>query len=100
MEKCTKNLKTHLFICTSCTYTKSDNSSSCDEEAVLLRKKIKNYAKEKYGKETIKVSAVHCLGECENGIASVFYPQNEWNLKLALENEEYLTNRIDFIIKN
>lgn len=81
-------LKAHLFVCTSCTYNRADGSESGPEEAVLLRKNLKNRARECFSKNEVRVSASTCLGECEFGIASVLYPKGEWNLKLRASDED------------
>jgi predicted metal-binding protein len=94
-----KKIKAHLFICTSCTYKCPDGSESSPEEAIKLRKNLKNRAKELFSKQEVRVSAVHCLGECDHGIASVLYPSGTWTLNLRSEDEnkmfKKLTDEID-----
>jgi predicted metal-binding protein len=83
-------LKAHLFVCTSCTYNRPDGSESSPEEASILRKNLKNRARECFSKKEVRVSASSCLGECDFGIAAVLYPSGEWNLGLRLSDEEKL----------
>lgn len=83
MEK----LKAHLFVCTSCTYRRPDGSESSPEEAVRLRKNLKNRARECFSKKEVRVSASTCLGECDFGIASVLYPSGTW-IKGQKESDE------------
>ncbi|AUN98474.1 (2Fe-2S) ferredoxin domain-containing protein [Bacteriovorax stolpii] len=83
-------LKAHLFVCTSCTYNRPDGTESSPEEAVAMRKNLKNRARECFSKSEVRVSASTCLGECESGIASVLYPKGEWNLRLRPEDEDAL----------
>jgi len=85
-----KLIKKHLFVCTNCTYTKLSGEESSPEEAVTLRRNLKNRIRESEFKESIKVSAVSCLGECESGIAAVLYPHSKWILGTRLEDEEKL----------
>lgn len=80
--------KAHLFICTSCTYQRPDGTESSTEEAVALRKNLKNRARECFSKKEVRVTASGCLGECDFGIASVMYPSGEWNLRLRASDEE------------
>lgn len=90
MEK----LKAHLFICTSCTYKKDNGQESSPEEAIILRKNLKNRARELYPKNEVKVSASTCLGTCEFGISSVLYPKGEWNLGLRPDMEDEMLEKI------
>lgn len=89
-----KPLKAHLLVCTSCTYKKLDGSESTPEEAYQLRKCLKKRAKEAFPKDEVRVTAVNCLDECDDGIATVFYPQGEWHLNQRPEDEDKLFNRL------
>jgi predicted metal-binding protein len=100
METADKNLKAHLFVCTSCTYKKADQTDSLPETAAQLRKNIKNKAIELHGRGVVRVSSVECLGECEHGIATVLYPRGEWNLCVRPEDEEKLLTKIDELVNN
>lgn len=88
------NLKTHLFVCTSCTYKKSFGRESDPEEAAELRKCLKKRAREAFPKDEVRVSAVKCLGECDDGIAAVIYPDGEWLLNLRPEDEDKIFHRL------
>lgn len=92
-----KHIKKHLFICTSCTYSKADGSESSPEEAATLRRNLKNKIRESDLKDSVRVSSVTCLGECQSGIAGVLYPQSEWFLGLRPEDESKL---LDIISKD
>ncbi len=87
-------LKAHLFVCTSCTYKRPDGTESSPEEAVALRKNLKNRAREHYSKNEVRVSASTCLGECDFGIASVLYPKGEWNLRLRAKDEDQMFEKL------
>lgn len=88
------DLKAHLFVCTSCTYNNPDGSESSPEEAITLRRNLKNRVRECFSKGEVRVSATTCLGECDFGIASVLYPKGEWNLRLRLSDEEKMFQKI------
>lgn len=88
-----KSPKTHLFICTSCTYSCNGRESD-PADAAALRKNLKNRAREVFPKDEVRVSAVECLGECENGIAAVLYPDGEWFLNLRPESEDELFTKL------
>jgi predicted metal-binding protein len=98
MEESNKNLKGHVFVCTSCTYKKNDLTDSDPEEARILRKNLKNRVYEKYGKNAVKVSSAQCLGECANGIAAVFYPKGEWLTELRPSDEDKVFEKIENLI--
>ncbi len=83
-----KPLKAHLLICTSCTYKCKNGKDSDPEDAAVLRKNLKKRAKECFSKDEVRVTAVKCLGECDNGIASVLYPKGQWALDLRPEDED------------
>lgn len=89
-----KPLKTHLFVCTSCTYTKEDSAESDPEEAVILRKNLKNRVRACLPKNEARVSASTCLGQCESGIAAVLYPEGHWKLGLRASDEDELFNMV------
>lgn len=99
MEKSNNNLKAHLIVCTSCTYQMENGQESTPENAVDLRKSIKDEVVPKYGKNNVRVTAVNCLGECSNGIATVIYPKGEWNLGVRPEDRETLIQKIDELCK-
>lgn len=100
METSDKKLKAHLFVCTSCTYKKTDQTDSLPEAAATLRKNLKNKAIEAHGRGVVRVSSVGCLGECEHGIATVLYPTGEWNLGVRPEDEAKLLSKIDALVNN
>jgi predicted metal-binding protein len=75
-----KNLKAHLFICTN---TKSDGSGCGPLNASHLVDELKPWIKENGLKEQLKVTRSGCLGHCQEGVAAVCYPQNQWFTKLA-----------------
>lgn len=89
------NLKCHLFICTSCTYIKTDGTESLPEEAKELRQSVKKEAVALYGRDNVRVSSVGCLGTCDHGISSVMYPQNEWRQNLKAESAPELLSWIN-----
>ncbi len=89
-----KEIKKHLFVCTSCTYTTSSGDESSPEEAITLRRNLKNRIRESEFKDSIKVSAVSCLGECDFGIAAVMYPKGEWLLGMRAKDEELLMSKL------
>ncbi len=80
----------HLFICTKCTYIKPDHSESSPEEAVNLRKNLKNRIRETDKKDQVQVTASGCLGRCEHGISAVLYPEGKWLTNLRPSDEENL----------
>lgn len=87
-------LKAHLFVCTSCTYSCADGVDSSPEEALHMRRNLKNRAREIYSKNEVRVSASTCLGECEHGIAAVMYPSGQWFLGLRPTDEDKLFDKI------
>lgn len=95
MDVSDKKLKAHLFVCTSCTYNQPNGSESDPAIAADLRKSIKTEAYEKFGKDRVRVSAVGCLGQCSDGIATVLYPQGEWLLNVRPEDKAKLIKKIE-----
>src|SRR5690348_14203076 len=70
--------KAHLFICTN----KKEGKPCCaDKNSEAFRKKIKDLAKEKWGK-SVRINASGCLDHCNEGIAAVIYPQGQWFTQL------------------
>lgn len=87
-------LKAHLFVCTSCSYKRPDGTESDPQEAVAMRKNLKNRARECFSKSEVRVSASTCLGECDFGIASVLYPSGEWMKNLRPSDEDNLFQKL------
>lgn len=76
--------KAHLFICTN----KKDGKPCCaDKDAENFRKKVKDLAKEKWGRK-VRVNAAGCLDRCDEGITAVLYPQGEWFVGLKNKGED------------
>ncbi len=95
-----KSLKAHLLICVSCTYKCKNGKDSDPDEAAKLRNNLKKRVKESFSKDEVRVTAVKCLGECDNGIASVLYPKGQWTLDLRPEDEdEIFKNLSDYVIR-
>ena len=89
-----KDLKAHLFVCTSCTYKKANGEESDASEAAVLRKNLKQRAREVYSKNEVRVSSTQCLGECEHGIAAVLYPKGEWMVNLRPSDEDKIFHKL------
>lgn len=82
--------KAHFFVCTSCTYAGKNGQESSQEEAIRLRKALKERAKKRWPEGEVRVTAVKCLGECEHGIATVLYPMGQWRLNIRPDDEDKL----------
>jgi predicted metal-binding protein len=93
-----KKLKAHMFVCISCTppsHELGPTSAESLSTAKELRQNLKLMAKEKYTKSEVKVSAVHCLGRCEEGIACVLYPSGHWMTKAGLSDRDDLFKALE-----
>lgn len=87
--------KAHLFICTKCQY-KDDSGLLCNEDtAKKFRKSVKDLARIKFDKDSIRVNASGCLDKCEEGITAVLYPSGDWFTDLRPGDEEKLIENID-----
>jgi predicted metal-binding protein len=77
--------KAHLFICTN----SPDRTGKCgSKNSEELRKRLKDRCKKEFAPGALRVNSSGCLGACENGIAAVLYPQQEWFLNLTLDSGE------------
>ncbi len=84
-------LKTHLFICSN----GPDRAEKCGgKNSEELRQKLKALCKTESFAGEIRVNSAGCLGQCEHGIASVFYPQAEWNLNLKSTDVDFMMKKI------
>ena len=83
-------LKKHLFICTKCTYKKTDGTDSHPDEGLTLRKNLKNRIRNSEHSNQVQVTQSGCLGKCDTGISAVLYPEGKWLSGLRLENEDEL----------
>lgn len=67
---------------------------SSPDVGASLRKNLKNKIKESPYCEEIKVTASGCLGKCDQGIASVLYPEENWQLGLRSDDEDNLYKKL------
>ncbi len=82
--------KTHVFICT---HEKVGKPSCGAKGSAQLRDELK--AMTKGLGEGLRVNASGCLGQCEQGIACVIYPEGEWHLNLTVEDKSDLFSLIE-----
>jgi len=94
-------LKTHLFICTNGVGI----AGKCGHKnSEILHRKVKEHFKNrpKLANEEeveLRINKAGCLGHCENGIAAVIYPQNEWFLDLTENDENTLIAAVEKALK-
>lgn len=92
-----RNLETHLFICTN---FREKEGSCAQKGSVELREKVKKMCQDDargwHGR--IRVNASGCLGRCEEGIATVFYPQGDWVTRLTSDDAEVLEKKIESLL--
>lgn len=85
------NYKAHLFVCTN----RRDNGRCCASKGSQeLRDRVKKAAKERWGK-TVRVNSAGCLGQCDEGIAAVVYPQGKWLLNLKGDDDQKLIDALE-----
>ncbi len=92
-----RNLDTHLFICTNL----KEKGISCGARgSVELRERVKKVCQEEgrgwHGR--VRVNASGCLGRCSEGIAAVFYPQAEWLVNLKAHDESLLEGKLSSLL--
>jgi (2Fe-2S) ferredoxin len=91
--------KAHIFICTKCQY-KDDKTLLCSDTAKNFRKSVKDLARQKFDKGSVRINASGCLDKCEEGIAAVIYPKGEWLTNLRVGDEEKLIQKIDILLSS
>lgn len=87
--------KSHLFICTKCQFKVSNEELCPEDTAKKFRKSVKDIAREKFEKSHIRINASGCLDRCEEGIASVLYPQGKWICGLRPGDEDKVIQVIE-----
>ncbi len=82
-------IKAHLFICTN---SKEKGECCKSKGGEKLRIAVKKLMDEKHPewKGQYRVNGSGCLGRCEDGIASVLYPQSVWKTNLTLDSTNEL----------
>lgn len=79
--------KAHLFVCTN----KPDTEGRCGfRGGDKLRDKLKSMTKTQPWAKQVRVNAAGCLGHCEQGIAAVMYPQDQWFFQATEQDAENL----------
>ena len=78
-----------LFVCTN---QRVDGASCGAKGSVQLREQLKSRCKEALGDQAkqLRVSASGCLGQCQEGIASVLYPADKWLLGFEAQDAELI----------
>lgn len=90
-EKITFPYELHLFICTN----QNEKGANCAQKGSLaLRADLKAWSREKRLTQRLRVNSSGCLGQCENGIACVFYPKTKWLINVAPGDIESLKTEI------
>lgn len=94
-----KNLETHLFVCTN---FREKEGSCAQKGSVELREKLKKMCQEESRgwHHRIRVNTAGCLGRCEEGIATVFYPQAKWVTGLTKDSADVLEKEIAVFLDN
>ena len=88
--------KTHVFICTN----GPDRDGKCGSKgAEKLRQAVKTQLSAEFAPGELRVNGAGCLGQCEQGIACVIYPQQNWTLNLKSEDSEFLVQKIKTFLK-
>ncbi len=87
MKEETKELQSHLFICT---HSRDEGNSCGKKNSDKLVTELKSWVKAENLKSTVKVTRSGCLGMCENGIAAVCYPQKKWITEIDVIDVEQL----------
>jgi (2Fe-2S) ferredoxin len=83
MEK----LKAHLFICTN----SPDKVGRCgNKNSEQMRRSLKERCQAEAWGKNVRINSSGCLGQCEQGIAAVIYPQETWFLNLKDSDENFL----------
>ena len=88
--------KTQLFICT--------NPSGCaliggQKLRDSVKKKLIQYLGIEKFKENVRINNSGCLGECKEGIAACFQPQNVMWINLKTEDDDNLIHEVLQILK-
>lgn len=92
MEEFDKSLKTHLFICCR----QRDKKACCGaKDSEKWVKELKDWSKKQGLKGKVNVAKSSCLGQCELGVAAVFYPQNRWFRNLTDNDLDKLKELLD-----
>ena len=90
---------THVFICEKCQYYENENPT-CNPEAVKkFRKNIKEEASKIWDKSKVRINGSGCLGQCDQGISCVIYPQGEWLLNLTPNDSDKVLKAVTEIEK-
>lgn len=84
-------MKAHLFICTN----GKDMQGKCGHKnSETLRKQLKETCSKQPWAKEVRINAAGCLGQCENGIAAVLYPQGIWKTNLKETDHDLLFNLV------
>jgi len=83
--------KAHLFICTN----SPDKEGKCGHKmAEKLQAEVKEHFRHVQNKQ-IRINKSGCLGQCENGVAAVLYPENKWFLNLTDQDAKKLIAAVE-----
>ena len=82
----------HVFVCTN----SKDNGPCCAQKnAKHLREDLKKLARTHLN---VRINASGCLGQCENGITAVIYPQAKWFSHLSEMDAQKLLAEVESLL--
>ena len=89
--------KAHLFICVN---ANPDKPNTCGNRgSAQLHAKVKDLCNAEPWAKDVRINRSYCLGQCENGIAAVLYPQDHWCLNLNSNDSELLYEAVRNAVK-
>lgn len=94
-----KQLKAHVFVCTN---TKEKSPSCGVKGSIELRTRLKERCQDPDlgWKGKVRINSAGCLGQCENGIACVVYPQQQWFMGLKYDEDEKVFGYLSTVLED
>lgn len=80
-----------IFVCTN---DRKGESPSCgDHQGEAVFKELRRIAKERGFHPRFRVAQAKCLGQCNQGVNIMVYPENIWYKAVRLEDVEALAEK-------
>ena len=80
-----------IFVCTH--HANGEKASCGDHRAQDVFRQLREIAKERKLHPNIRVAQAKCLGQCNNGVNIMIYPENVWYSDVRLHDVPQLADK-------
>lgn len=88
-----KQLKHHIFVCTSCRINGTQKGSCCSRNSAEVTRRFQEEIEDRELDSEVMVTNTGCFGLCEKGPVAVVYPEGVWYGNVSEDDVESIMDR-------